>query len=378
MGYIKALIIEDNEDDFLLIQRQMKKSNIEISFKRVWLLDDVKAELLNEEWDIIISDYNLPDFTAVNLLELIRLAKVETPIILLSGIVGEELAVELMRMGASDFVMKGNLARLPEAIRRELRDSQVREERKKDKEEKEDLFLKIKQKNEELEIKNAELERFSYTVSHDLKSPLITIMGFAEMAEIDLESGDNQKVNSDLLRIKKSAQRMNKLLIDLLKFSKIGFVEEVRELVHLSDVIEEAKGLLGMQILHSGAIISYGDDLPQVEMNKSILVEIFQNLIENSIKYKKDDLTPLIEIGMSESQFGKAVYVKDNGMGIEKEYREKVFALFEKLNPSSDGSGAGLAIVKRIVELYGGKVWLFCDGFGKGSTFYLTLPFANT
>jgi len=227
----------------------------------------------------------------------------------------------------------------------------------------------------ELESKNAELERFTYTVSHDLKSPLITIKGFLGLLSQDVEQNSNTKLNSYISRITNAADKMQQLLDELLELSRIGRLEAKRERVSLKELTNEVLELLAGGIAEKKIAIKVSPDLPDVYGERPRLLEVMQNLIDNAIKHTGDHPEPHIEIGVRQDGNTTVCYVSDNGKGIDPRYHEKVFGLFDKLENESDGTGIGLAIVKRIVEVHGGRIWVESDGStGRGATFCFTVP----
>ncbi len=223
----------------------------------------------------------------------------------------------------------------------------------------------------DLETKNAELERFTYTVSHDLKSPLITIRGFLGYLVEDAESGDSQRLREDIGRITDAAAKMERLLGDLLALSRIGRMANPPERFPMRAAFDEALARVGGAIASSGARVS-SLELGEAFADRERIVEVWQNLVENAIKYSKPGVTPVLVAGAEARDGRSAFFLRDNGIGIDRKYREKAFALFEKINPKSEGTGIGLALVKRIVEVHGGRVWVE-DGIDGGSTFIFTL-----
>lgn len=239
-------------------------------------------------------------------------------------------------------------------------------ERRRAEEEKEELVA-------ELETKNAELERFTYTVSHDLKSPLVAITGFIGLLERDAlaagtDPGAAERMKKDLKRIRGAAARMSRLLNELLELSRIGRVVNPSEDVPLSELVDEAQGLVEGEIVARGAEVTIDPDLPLVFGDRVRLLEVFQNLLENALKLMGEQEAPRIEIGMRGSPSGAepVLYVRDNGMGIEPAYLDKVFGLFERLDGQTEGTGVGLALVKRIVEVHGGRIWIESEGNRRG------------
>lgn len=224
-----------------------------------------------------------------------------------------------------------------------------------------------------LEASNAELERFAYTVSHDLKSPLITIKGFLGVLGRDLEAGKTTRVQDNMARIGSAAEKMEQLLDELLELSRIGRLVNPPEDVPFGDLARGAVAMVSGRIEKSGATVEIAPELPTVHGDRPRLMEVMQNLVDNAAKYMGDQPNPTIKIGARENGDEITFYVRDNGVGIEPRYQQRIFGLFDKLDPKSDGSGIGLAIVKRIVEVHGGRIWVESEGAGHGSTFWLTL-----
>lgn len=232
----------------------------------------------------------------------------------------------------------------------------------------------LKKRTAELEQRSAELERFNYTVAHDLKSPLVTVRAFLGFLEQDLHDGDSQQTAKDINYIRTAVDRMSTLLDDLLHMSELGWVADPPELLNLNDLLQEVQLILGGQLLERGVDISSTGTDVQLYGERSRLIEIWQNLIGNAVKYMGNQPNPRIHVGIEQQMDEQVFYVRDNGMGIEPQYADKIFRLFDKLDKNSAGSGLGLALVKRIVELNGGQIWMESAGIGHGSCFYFTLP----
>ncbi len=225
----------------------------------------------------------------------------------------------------------------------------------------------------ELEAKNAELERFVYTVSHDLRSPLVTIQGFAGMLRKDLGQKEKEKVENDLKYIENATTKMDRLLSDTLLLSRIGRVVNPPEDVPFGVIVQETLEQTAEQIKSSGVEVSVADDFPAVHVDRMRIVVVLVNLIENSINYMGEQPHPKIDIGYRVDGEEVVFFVRDNGIGIDKSEHEKVFELFYRVDKSSNGTGAGLAIVKRIIEVHEGRIWIESE-LGKGCTVCFTLP----
>jgi signal transduction histidine kinase len=231
-----------------------------------------------------------------------------------------------------------------------------------------------KQIEEELKKKNDEMEQFIYTVSHDLRSPLVTVKTFMGFLEKDMAEGNREQLFQDIQYIHGAADKMKLLLDELLEMSRIGQLDTQPVNVLFSEVVAETLGSLA-GIISERKVEIY---LPETDImlfgDRPRLSQILQNLIENAIKYSRDDSAPSIELGIQQTSGEIVVFVKDNGIGIAPEYCSRIFKMFEKLNPLSPGAGLGLSLVQRIVEKIGGQVWVESEGEGKGSTFFFTLP----
>ena len=213
------------------------------------------------------------------------------------------------------------------------------------------------------------------TVSHDLKSPLITIQGFLGYLDQDIRNGDTDRALSDIRRISAAARRMEHLLKDLLELSRIGRVSAEPQTVLFNVIVQEALELIAGRIAERQAQITVAPDMPAVHGDRRRLVEVVQNLVDNAIKFCDNQTVPEIEIGVHAVSSSDVVFfVRDNGVGIDPRYHDQIFGLFNKLDPQSEGTGVGLTIVRRIIEVHGGRVWVESVGRGTGATFFFSLP----
>lgn len=227
---------------------------------------------------------------------------------------------------------------------------------------------------DELESKNTELEQFTYTVSHDLKSPLVTINGFIGYLERDASSGNMERLKGDVNRIQEAVNKMHQLLNELLELSRVGRMINPPEAIPFEQLVRESMENVHGRLEARGVTVQVRESLPVVYGDKARLIEVMQNLLDNAAKYMGAQTKPHIEIGQEADENGIPIfYVKDNGIGIPLEQHDRIFGLFNKLDPRSEGTGVGLALVKRIVEVHGGRIWVRSEA-GIGSTFFFTLP----
>jgi len=250
-------------------------------------------------------------------------------------------------------------ARLFDALQKELSEHKITQER---------LLASV----QELESKNTELENFTYTVSHDLKSPIVTISGFLGFLESDIQKGNYDKTPKTISRIREATRKMEQLLNELLELSRIGRLVNPPKEIPFGELVSETLELVDGQLREKQVEVRIDADFPTVYVDRIRVVEALQNLLTNAIKFMGEQEKPIINIGIKTINEDRVFFVKDNGMGIAPEFHERIFGLFNKLDPYSDGTGIGLALVKRIIEVHGGRIWIESD-LGKGTTFYFTL-----
>ncbi len=239
-----------------------------------------------------------------------------------------------------------------------------------------------------LAASNAELARFNYTVAHDLKNPLTTIVNFLGVARHDAAAGHTERLESDFERLDAAAQKLRRMLDELFELSRVGIQANPPEEVAFGELVREARLELAGPIAERRFEVAVAADLPAVTGDRARLVEPVRHLLANAVQYLGDQPSPRIAVGLHGAESRDAgsptFYVRDNGMGIDPRYHDKVFGLFQRLDPqASEGTGIGLALVKRIVEVHGGRIWVESvppeggretEGSGRGSTFCFTLP----
>ena len=230
---------------------------------------------------------------------------------------------------------------------------------------------------QELAAKNTELEQFTYTVSHDLKAPIITIKGFLGYLEEDALGGKQDRLRRDIVRISEAVDKMHLLLNELLELSRIGRMMNPPEPIEFCGLADEALSLVQGRLQAGRVKVEVISDPIFVRGDRRRLLEVLQNLIDNAAKFMGPQPAPLVEIGRDGYKNDMPVFfVSDNGIGIAPEHHERIFGLFNKLDPLAEGTGIGLALVRRIVEYHGGTIWVE-SAAGRGATFYFTLPAAE-
>ena len=246
---------------------------------------------------------------------------------------------------------------------------------------KENLSLKRKLKTSEtlLNEKKEELQQYLYAVSHELKTPIISMRGYSLLLQdFHLESL-NEEIKDYLERIIKNLDQMDQLVDDLLDFTRINVKAEECEQVEVGELVNEALKELNFLINKSKVTIDSCKKFPVIFCHRNLMLRVFTNLLSNALKYSKNIKNPKIEINYFDDEFFHKFYIKDNGIGMTHADHQKIFQIFGRLNnkKGAKGSGLGLVIAKRIIEKHGGEIWVE-SAKGRGSTFYLTIPRLKT
>lgn len=239
------------------------------------------------------------------------------------------------------------------------------------------LLDEIQVKNRELEQQNAELERFTYSVSHDLRAPLVTIKGFIGLLQQDIAAENREAIDSDIHQIAGATDNMARQLDELLELSRVGRLVNPPVEIDLAEMISSVVKMFADDIAAGKVAVSVDDDMPTVYGDSGRIFEVLQNLIGNAIKFTRGIGQARVEIGAERNGPEIFCHVRDNGIGIQQEYLERVFNLFERLDTRVEGTGIGLALAKRIVEFHEGRIWAESPGLGEGSTFWFSLPVNN-
>lgn len=397
---MKALVVDDNTENISLLETLLKAHGYEVATAADGL--EALEQLKQEPVDLIISDILMPKMDGYQLCREVKCneALQDIPFVFYTATyTTEKDKAFALSLGACRFVIKPTdpadfIAIIQDVVVNKVEQlngsgevtieeetGYLREHQQRLIKKLEDKIVALEDSEErsrnliiELTRKQAEMERFTYTVSHDLKTPLVSILNFIGQLEMDSENGDQEQVKDDLAFIQSAALNMNNLLRDLLQLTCAGRAISEPQPVALLSLVAQVKQEMDCLLRDVELRISMPADPVVVSGDPVRLGEVLQNLLENAVKFTKDKPKPMIEIGCTVNEEVVTCFVRDNGIGIPSAYQEKIFGLFEKLAPKEDGTGIGLAIVRRIVEEHGGRIWVESAGTGFGSKFLFTLP----
>lgn len=341
---LNVLIVEDNEDDLDFMLRTLQRGGYKLNHKCVDNEQSLVNALKAQDWDIVLTDFNLPQFSGANTVSLIReTLELDVPIIVVSGAIGEETAVQLIKAGAQDYVLKDKLARLPVAVEREFSAAQARRER----------IASEKQRV-------LERENFISIVAHDLRAPVQRVETMVQLLRTDYEAHFDDEGKDIVFRIERSAARLRLMLASLLAYTRYGRGATKGKVASLANTIEEVLEKVGLDRTNSDIRIALGD-ASWIKGDSVLIGHVIQNLVGNAYKFRSKDKPFKITFDASHIGDGKVqVSVTDNGIGIEPRFVDKVFDIFYRLHDEDeyDGTGIGLAICKKTVNDHGGAIWI--------------------
>lgn len=356
---LRALLVEDERADVELALSALRRGGFDTTADVVQTEKEFTDLVGNNPYDVILADYKLPNWNGVESLEILRREGLDIPVILVSGALGELTAVDCMKQGVADYVLKDHLARLPESVRRALREKKLRAEHR--------------QAQEDLARSNKDLEQFAYVASHDLQEPLRMVATFTQLLAERYQGKLDSDADKYIHYAVDGALRMQQLVQDLLAFSRVGRQSFAPRRTDCNTVLQAALQNLQVAIQESGAVVQH-TQLPVVIADSSQLVQVFQNLIGNAIKFRASE-SPVVRVSAKTKGKEWVFSVSDNGIGIAPEHAENVFVVFRRLHTRAEypGNGIGLSICKKIIEQHGGRIWVQSE-LGHGSTFQFTLP----
>jgi two-component system sensor histidine kinase/response regulator len=361
---IRVLLIEDNAGDARLIQEMLAEAHgAAFALERVDCLSGGLDRVLARKPDVVLLDLGLPDAQGLEALRAMQRQAARVPVVVLTGLNDEDVAAQAVQEGAQDFLIKGQIDgnQLSRVIRYAIERKQVDEA--------------LRKTLEELERRNEELDSFTYSVSHDLKEPLRTLEAFSQFLLEDYAGQLDEQGKDYLTRMGRAAARMKQMIEELLALSRLARQPEELVRVDVGQVVANITAAFQVALEEKGGRIEVEGDLPSVQGDRSRVEQIFGNLIANGMKFNRSE-RPVVTVGVSETDDGTVTFfVRDNGIGIDPQYHDKIFGVFQRLHRREeyDGTGAGLAIVKRAAEALGGRVWLD-SAPNAGATFFVSLP----
>lgn len=367
---VRVLHLEDDPDDREIIKCSLRDVGLSCLIQAVQTREEYEIHVKNEIWDVILADLTLPDFDGYAALEIARIICPNTPFIFVTGSMGEDVAVETLKQGATDYILKNSLGRLDSSIRRALQEASEKLKRQK-------ADAELFRYTEALRRSNQELDAFAYAAAHDLKAPLRVILNASKWLEEDLEPHLTTETREHMSLLRSRVRRMERLLDDLLEYSRIGHEAEAppTEMIDAATLIENILTLLAPP---KEFRVDVDPSLSGIEVTRMPLQEILINLISNAIKHH-DKSVGRIEVFVDDFPKHYRFNVRDDGPGIPERFHEQIFKMFQTLKPRDkvEGSGMGLAMVRKHVEILGGEITLI-SAPGQGSTFSFTWPKSQT
>jgi signal transduction histidine kinase len=364
---LKILMLEDLQDDVGLIERTLNKQGILFISKRVDTREEFTEALASFKPDVILSDHALPQFNSLEALTICQKQSMDVPFILVTGTVSEEFAVNSLKQGADDYVLKSNMVRLPSAIQNALRQRNHEDKRKK-------AERALRSQNEELVKINKELDSFVYSVSHNLRAPLMSVLGLINLVQVE-NSKNDKKLNEYFGMMQHSIHKLDDTLKEILDYSRnarsglnIGRVDLERM---IEDSFERLMYIEGSERISKSLQVEESAPLYSDSYRLSVIIN---NLVSNAIKYRdtnKDNSIISIQATINESYL--QIVFRDNGIGISSEFISKIFDMFFRATERSEGAGLGLYIVKETIDKLHGTIDVE-SALSKGTTFIIKIP----
>ena len=365
---LRILVCEDNLDDFDLLLLELRRCGYEVEPTRVQTAEDMAAALAAQELDFVFSDWSMPQFSAPDALAVLRQTALDLPFVIVSGTVGEEAAVEALRNGAHDFLVKTRLTRLGVVVERELRDAAARRERAK--------------MQEQLMVSDrmASVGILAAGVAHEINNPLAAVIANLDLALGDLDSANLEQlrttIREEVADARDAAERVRNIVRDLRIFSRSN--DERGGPVDVAKVMDSTLRMASNEIRHRAKVVRDYKRCPPVEGTDARLGQVFLNLVINAAQALPEGKADRNEIRVSIARRGDRVRVAvaDTGPGVPADVMKRIFSPFVTTKPASIGTGLGLSICHRIVTALGGTITVESPP-GSGATFVVMLPIAS-
>ncbi len=326
------------------------------------------AEVEQGRFDLLLTDLMMPGMDGIALLEAARQKDPELAAIIMTGQGTIATAVEAMKSGAMDYILKPfKLSAVLPVLERALSVRRLRRQNAA-------LEQRVRERTAELEMANKELEAFSYSVSHDLRAPLRHIDGFANMLVQDFAGAMPEEAQRLLNVVCSEARQMGRLIDDLLRFSRLGRQTLAKQEVKMTELFREV--LEELKSDHAGRNVDIRlGELPDCQGDRSLLRQVAVNLLSNAFKFTRLRENAVVEISGSAQALERVYFVRDNGTGFDMQNARRLFGVFQRLHTAEifEGTGVGLSIVQRIIVRHGGRTWAEA-AVDQGATFYFALP----
>ncbi|HEY9045092.1 MAG TPA: hybrid sensor histidine kinase/response regulator [Ohtaekwangia sp.] len=364
---LKILLLEDNPDDVLLIEYMLQKENLLFTSQRVDTRDEFNDAIRSFKPDVVLSDHGLPGFNSREALRICLKEAPATPFILVTGTVSDEYAVSCLHEGADDYILKSNLTRLPSAIVSAVKKRRIEKLKRK-------ARLELKRQNAELIKVNKELDSFVYSVSHNLRGPLASVMGLLRLTK---DQDDLKVLDSLHMMMESSISKLDETLREILEYSRNARNEIQSVEIDWSSIIQSSLQKLDYldkdnRVMKS---ISLQTDIPFYS-DATRIHTIFSNLLSNAITYSEQNRESVVNIEVYTTGTTASFKVHDNGIGIREDILPKVFNMFYRGSEKSQGAGLGLYIVKETLTKLKGNIEI-ASIYGKGTTVQVNIPAAS-
>jgi signal transduction histidine kinase len=360
---LKILMLEDNPEDAFLIERVLRKDNMVFVAERVDTKEEFCESIGRFQPDVVLSDHGLPRFNSREALRISLKERAAAPFILVTGTMSDEIAISCLREGADDYILKGNLSRLPSAIYRAIKERRLEKLKR-------EARYALRLQNRELVKVNSELDKFVYSVSHQLRGPLASVMGLLNIAETG--PSNIEEIHTMMRR---SMIKLDETLKEIIDYSNNARSEITSAEIDWRDLINVAMGKL-LYLEHASkvqlTIDDFGAKFPFYS-DPGRLAIIFNSLFSNSIVYSAHDRQPTIHAKVNVAYDTVAITITDNGIGINEKTLPHVFNMFYRGSDRSSGAGLGLYITKETVKKLGGQITIQSME-GRGTVVTVTLP----